>query len=74
MAPSDVHLFCPLRETVGGKRCRANDEVKLLCNGGWTRNYRLFLKAIMSSTSDSNGIYPRGSRRMCKNINITFGN
>jgi histone-lysine N-methyltransferase SETMAR len=29
LAPSDFHLFGPLKEAVGGKRFRANDEVKL---------------------------------------------
>jgi histone-lysine N-methyltransferase SETMAR len=30
LAPSNFHLFSPLKETLGGKILRANDEVKLI--------------------------------------------
>jgi hypothetical protein len=29
LAPRDFHLFCPNKEALGGKRFRADDEVKL---------------------------------------------
>jgi histone-lysine N-methyltransferase SETMAR len=29
LVPSDFHLFGPLKETVGGKGLRADDEVKI---------------------------------------------
>jgi len=31
LALSNFHLFCPLREALGGKRCRADDKVQLFC-------------------------------------------
>jgi hypothetical protein len=43
LAPSDFHLFRPLREALRGKIFTADDEVKfILCNYGWKSNYRLF--------------------------------
>jgi len=35
LAPSDFHLFGPIRETLGGERFRTGNEVS---NGGWTSN------------------------------------
>jgi len=34
LAPSDSHLFGPLKEALEGKTCRADDEVKILCTDG----------------------------------------
>jgi len=31
LAPRDFHMCGPLKEAQGGKRFRANDEVKFLC-------------------------------------------
>jgi hypothetical protein len=44
MVSSDFYLFSSLKEALGGKRFRALDVVKLLCNDGWTSNHKLFLK------------------------------
>jgi hypothetical protein len=45
LASSDFHLCLSLKEALGGKRFRANNEVKLLCNDGWTSNN--FLRGII---------------------------
>jgi len=44
LAPRDFHLFCPNKEALGGKRFRADDEVKLFCIDSRTRNHKRFMK------------------------------
>jgi hypothetical protein len=44
LAPGDVHLFGPLKESLAGKMFRAEDEVKILCNEGWKSNPKLYSK------------------------------
>jgi hypothetical protein len=40
---SHFHLFGSLKEALGIKNIRADDEVKLfLCHDGWTNNHKLF--------------------------------
>jgi len=38
LATSDFHLFGPLKEAVGGKRYRVDDELKIFSNDVWTSN------------------------------------
>jgi hypothetical protein len=37
-------MFGLIREALGGKGFRADDEVKLLCNDGWKSNLKRFFK------------------------------
>jgi histone-lysine N-methyltransferase SETMAR len=44
LAPSDFHLFGPLKKALGRKIFRIDDEVNFSCNDGWKSNHKPFLK------------------------------
>jgi hypothetical protein len=52
LVSSDFHLFDSLIEALGGKRFRTDQEIKLLCNNGWTSNHEVFLKWRYPSNGD----------------------
>jgi hypothetical protein len=41
LAPSDFHLFGPLKETPGGKDLELTIKINVLCDG-WTSKHELF--------------------------------
>jgi len=63
LAPSDFHLFGPLKEALGGKR-RDDDEVQILCNDDWTNSHRLFRKGRNEGARAVVKVY-RGAGRIC---------
>jgi histone-lysine N-methyltransferase SETMAR len=47
LAPSDFHLFGPLKEALGGRLFRADDEAKRLCKDFCKNNHKFFERDTM---------------------------
>jgi histone-lysine N-methyltransferase SETMAR len=66
LAPSDFHLFSPLKEALGGKRFIADDEVKLLCKDGWMSNHNFFFQKGHSEATLAKATLYKSTGRICR--------
>jgi hypothetical protein len=71
LVPSDFYLFSPVKEALGGKRFRADNELKLCVQQWLDKQPQTFLKGY-NEVSQVMAMVFRGARRIWTKISITF--